>query len=1023
MQPMNRRLENSGERGEIIRRIIRLLTVLCSLSVITWLLVSFNPGPRSQLFETVSTAEAVERTGSELGRLKILNRCVSYVRSDYVVPERIRPMRMLIGALKAAEAMIPDLMITPNASEPENVKSLTVRMGDHTKNFNVEGTKDLYEMNWKLLEIFDYISRYLTSDIKADEVEYAAINGLLSPLDEHSVFLSPKAYKEMLLDTQGHFGGLGIVITTRKGVVVIVSVLPDTPAAKAGLRSGDRIIEINDESTVNMLLDEAVSKLRGEPGTKVTILVQRAEWTVPRTIELTRADIRIQSVTAEVLGEGVGYVRIRHFQEDTTEELTRQLKALRKKGALERLVLDLRQNPGGLLEQAVEVAKLFIRKGVIVVTEGKGNRMREEYQADGDAPFANLPMVVLVDSGSASAAEIVAGALKGNDRAMLIGDTTFGKGTVQVMFPVEDGALKLTVAQYLTPGDISIQGVGVTPDIDVDLVTIGRERIELKDGESKRDRDETRVLEPFGKVSHEQPIARVSVLRMDNESKDDGAEDDEPPLKDDEKFERDEYIELAYTLARATKSATRSGSIKDSLPALKDWMAKQDSLITTALTERGIDWTPGPVQPGATVRLSFFLDKPQPLLAGSKVKLRVSARNEGRDPLYRVYCLTSSDALAMDAKAFLLGRIGPGETVTREVVTTVPKDSWDRIDEVAFRLFQGDFEMPTPESVRVATRSLLRPRFAYSWQLQDISGNQDGQLSIGESARVIFDISNIGEGVAQKVLVTLRNKSGEGLYVRDGRVTFDKGVPIGATVQAPFTVELKRQFKGDSVKFEISILDLALHEFLSDEIVLPVVPNPASRIEDRNEALRTLHDGVDILSAAALDAPVLMKVPANFFLRSKGRIGEFFRVDLDEGRFAFVRGADVELINGVVRFSPLPETPIYRRIQPVIDVVFNPADKTLTILGNVKFQGQSGEARRKVLIYRGQDKVYFWTHAGASSDVTVPIESKIQLTQGRNDIAIYAVEGKNRASIKRYTIFSDGGSKSSEPMTNKGNTK
>jgi carboxyl-terminal processing protease len=1011
---MDRR-DNIGEKSDLARRVLRLMVVLAASSLIAWLLTSFDAGPRSPLFETVAVAraEAGERAESDLGRLRLLTRCVGFVRTNYVVPGRVKPVPMLIGALKAAEALVPDLMVTPDADEPERATSVVVRIGDQTRTFGVGKLADLYEMNWKLLDIFDFISRHLPPDVKADEVEYAAINGLLSPLDEHSVYLPPRAYKEMQLDTQGRFGGLGIVITTRKGLVTIVSVLPGTPSSKAGLRSGDRILEIGDESTMNMQLNDAVGKLRGEPGTPVTILVQRPEWTEPRAFAMVRAEIHIQSVSTEALGNGIGYARIRHFQEDTTSELGRQLGDLKKKGSLEGLVLDLRQNPGGLLEQAVEVGNLFIRKGVLVVTSGEGNRTRQEYRADGDAGFADLPLVVLVDGGSASAAEIVAGALKGDDRAPLIGDTTFGKGTVQVMYEVGDGALKLTVAQYLTPGDISIQGVGVTPDIDLEPVVVGTGRITLGVADSRRERDPNRLLEAFGKVANDVPSAHVPFLRDEGEAKEDrdDADEEEPPLKDDERFERDEWIDLAQTLARASRSATRAGEIKEGAEALREWTAAQDARIATALKDRGIDWSAGPVQPGASVKVSWGIDRGQPLPAGSKVKLKLTARNDGADPLFRVHCLTGSDNAAFDEREFVFGRIGPGESVTREVPVTVPKESWDRLDQVTFRLYQGDFEMTRPEPVKVAVRTLLRPRFAYSWQVQDGGGNGDGQLGPGESAGIVVDVSNVGEGVAQKVLVTLRNKSGEGVYVRDGRVTLRNGIPIGRCAQARFSIELKRDLAAQSVTFEVGILDLALHEFLSEEIQVPVVRAAAARFEARPEALRTVRDGVPILAAAAEGAPALLEVPGNYFLRSSGRLGEFCKVDLDEGRFAFVRASDVETVHGVVRYSALPEAPVPRFVQPAMDVAFQGAagSGALHVAGQVKFPARPGEARRKVLIFRGSDKVYFWTRKGPATDATVPVESTVPLRKGRNDIAVYAVEGKDRSTVRRYTVYSDTG--------------
>lgn len=1016
---MERHHDNVGARRALTRGIARLLTILASACLISWLLFGFELPERPALFETIGLreAEAGERAQTDLGKLRLLTRCVGWVRSNYVAPPRVKPLPMLVGALKAAEALVPDLMVTTDADEPARTTSVVVRVGDQQKTFDLSHVADLYEMNWKLLDVFDFVSAYLPGDVKAEDVEYTAINGMLTPLDEHSVYLPPRAYKEMQLDTQGRFGGLGIVITTRKGLVTIVSVLPGTPAAKAGLRSGDQILEIGDESTMNMALSDAVSKLRGEPGTPVNILVQRKEWTEAKAFPLTRAEIHIQSVSSEALGEGVGYARIRHFQEDTTRELKRQIEDLRARDSLKALVLDLRQNPGGLLEQAVDVSGLFVRRGTLVVTEGEGKRKRQEYEADGDAPFADLPLVVLIDNGSASAAEIVAGAVKGNDRAPLVGNTTFGKGTVQVMYEVGDGALKLTVAQYLTPGDISIQGVGITPDIELLPVSIGAERIAMNGAGVRRERDPKRLLEAFGKVANDVPLARVPFLLSKVEPESSAEDEEEPPLRDEEKFERDDAIDLAARLLKDVRSAGRGRALSEADGGLRAWAADQDARIAEALGRREIDWTAGPARPGAAIHVAFGIDKPQPLAAGARAKLRLSARNDGPEPLYRVHAVTESDSLAMDDREFVFGRIGPGETVTREVPVTIPKDTWDRTDQVAFRVWHGDVEAARPEPSIVATRGSLRPRFAYSWQVQDAAGNGDGVLNPGEAASVVFDVQNVGEGAAGKVLVSLRNKSGDGVYIRNGRVTLRDGLPIGRTAQARFSLELKRGVESAGVTLEVGILDQSVREFLSEEFTIPVVRQPAERFEPRHSALRTLRSGVRILVAATPDAPALFETPEGFFLRSSARRGDWYKVDIEEERFAFVRASDVEAMSGVVRFSPLPEAPLPRGVEPAVEMkVSDPggAGDSVWVSGQVRFAGHAGEARRKVLIFRGNDKVYFWTRKGPTLDTVVPVDARIPLLKGRNDIAVYAIEGKDRSALRRFTLWSATGRGSAE---------
>lgn len=993
-----------------VRRWLRVVVVLASAGLVGWLASTARFESRSVLFQSVGAqdAHADERVTGALGKLRLLTRSVGWIQSSYVVPARARPRAMLIGALRGAEATVPDLMVTPDADTPEQARAVEVRVGDNVRRFAVDDVDSLYQMNWRLLDVFAFVAEHLPADVKPEDVEYAAINGMLGPLDEHSTFLPPDAYREMKLDTEGRFGGLGIVITSRQGVVTVVSVMEGTPAAAAGLRTGDRIVEVGDESTMNMDLSAAVSRLRGEPGTEVAIRVERKEWDEPRAFTLTRAEIRVRGVTHEDLGDGVGYVRIRNFQEDTAEQVARAIEALRDAGAGRGVVLDLRQNPGGLLDQAVEVANLFVREGTLVVTEAEGKRRREEYAADGEAPFPDLPVVVLIDGGSASAAEIVAGALKNNDRAVVVGSTSFGKGTVQVMYDIADGALKLTVAQYLTPGDLSIQGVGVVPDLELLPVAIGRRHVTMGLLDERRPRDPSRRLEAFGPVAEEPPARRLFYLVDDVREEDE--DEDEPPVVDTEKFRRDEVIDMAAGLVRHV-GATGRGGLAGAAAALDRWTAGQDARISARMAEWGADWAAGPVRPDAPVRIAWAVVPEGPLQAGADVRLRLTAVNDGEAPLFRVHCMTESDADFLDGREFVFGRLEPGRPVVREVPIRVPPDAWDRDEQVRFRLFQQERETASPAPVRVRVEGLPRPRFAYAVQVQDAGG--DGMLDAGETATVIVDVRNVGRGPALRVLSTLRNPEQEsGINIRKGRERIDGGIPVDGTVQARFRVEVRPDRQPGPAALEIAILDTRLREFLSEKIALDV--GPAGRTFPREPASpwRVAGDGVPIRAAARADAPVLFHVPAGFLLRGTGRVDDFVRVDVDAERFGFVAASAVTPEAGAERFSVLPAVPVATHVQPELDVTFTtsapPGDDgrpRARVAGQVRFAGHDGEARRKVLVFRGNDKVHFWTRQGPTTEAVVDIDTMVPLVEGRNDLAVFAVEGKDRTVIRRYSVF------------------
>jgi carboxyl-terminal processing protease len=327
-----------------------------------------------------------------------------------------------------------------------------------------------YESLEAFTNILSIVKKNYVEDVDTKNLVNGAINGMLSSLDPHSAYLTPELYKELQMDTQGRFGGLGIEITVKGGILTVVSPIEDTPAAKAGVKPGDQIFKIEDEFTKDMTLVDAVKKMRGPKGSKITISVKREG--VPELINFTlmRDTIRVQSVRSRNLEEGYGYIRLAQFQERSDRDLQKALeKMAAEKAGLKGLVLDLRNNPGGLLTQAVRVADLFLDSGMIVYTEGRIESQKQKYFAQKDGSWMDFPIVVLVNGGSASASEIVAGALQDHKRAVVLGTKTFGKGSVQTILPLDDNsALRLTTARYFTPKGRSIQAMGIVPDIVVE---------------------------------------------------------------------------------------------------------------------------------------------------------------------------------------------------------------------------------------------------------------------------------------------------------------------------------------------------------------------------------------------------------------------------------------------------------------------------------------------------------------------------------------------------------------------------
>jgi carboxyl-terminal processing protease len=346
---------------------------------------------------------------------------------------------------------------------------LTLSLGGSVASKSADGGAT-YEQLRLFTEVLSIVQNQYVDEVPPKELIYSAIKGTLRGLDPHSSFLDPESYREMQVETSGSFGGLGIEITLRDDVLTVVAPIEGTPAHRAGLAPGDRIVKIDGIVTKDMQLADAVKRMRGKPGTKVTISVLREGWAEPRDFEIVREQIRVQSVRAHDLGGGVGYIRVRQFQEQTGHDIEAALDRFVRSGA-KALILDLRNNPGGLLTAAVEVAEKFVDDGkLIVYTEGRVRNQNMRFSAHAKKAYTSLPMVVLVNQGSASASEIVAGALQDYGRAVLVGTQTFGKGSVQTIIPLSDGSgLRLTTAKYFTPKGRSIHGKGITPDIVVEV--------------------------------------------------------------------------------------------------------------------------------------------------------------------------------------------------------------------------------------------------------------------------------------------------------------------------------------------------------------------------------------------------------------------------------------------------------------------------------------------------------------------------------------------------------------------------
>lgn len=365
-------------------------------------------------------------------------------------------------------------------------------------------------------QVLDLVERHYVSEPKRKELLNGAIKGMLQGLDPHSNYMNPEEYKDMQETTTGEFSGIGIEISLENGQVTVVSPIEDTPAFRAGLQSGDIILAINGQPTQELSLQEVVSRIRGTKGTDVELSILHSDAKTPLTVNIVRDAIPLISVKSKELEEGYYWMRITRFSERTTQELQEALKDAAKTG-LKGIVLDLRNNPGGLVEQAVGVSDTFLPTGTIVSIRGRQDSSKREYTAKAQGTDVTVPMVVLVNAGSASASEIVAGALRDHKRALIIGERTFGKGSVQNIIPLSDGSgLKLTVALYYTPNGSSIQAEGIAPDIEIPFEPVRSDEKKPMTRQMVREKDLTRHLSSTNSTS---PESKKSALPSTSKEK------------------------------------------------------------------------------------------------------------------------------------------------------------------------------------------------------------------------------------------------------------------------------------------------------------------------------------------------------------------------------------------------------------------------------------------------------------------------------------------------------------------------
>jgi carboxyl-terminal processing protease len=1008
-----------------------------------------------------STRVSGEKGGPQhdLSSLRVFTKVILYVKDNYVDPKRVKPREMMISALEYVEKSVPDVLVDGNAETGK----LHLNVNGKTREFDISHVDSLWKMSFTLKDVFDFVNKNMRPMEDTRDIEYAAVNGMLSTLDPHSVLLRPEVYREMKLSTKGEFGGLGFVIQMREGNLTVVKVLPKTPAHRAGIQKDDQIKKIGEESTVNMDLNEAVSKLRGPVDSRVSITVERKGWEKPRPMTLSRATISIESVQHKLLAGNVGYVRLKNFQGNTTRDLQAALSEMRRqaepKGGLKGVVLDMRGNPGGLLEQAIQVSDTFLSNGTIVSTVGLSDKLREEKRARPDEGEDTYPVAVLVNAGSASASEIVAGALKNLNRAVIIGRQTFGKGSVQVLYDFpDDSALKLTIAKYLTPGDVSIQEVGIVPDIELvpsavtdervlvfaPRKTIGEADLDQHFGNPNSDSVAKKREDVLGR---EKPLETVKYLKLDEKQQqaalakkqEEAAKNSETAAKDkahgtaanplldldsvstgeelddqmdaesQDEVKEDFEVQFARDYVLQMPYADRRQMLQKGKDFVEKKRREEEQRINSAISALNVDWSAGTTPRDVKLAATFTPTADQRIAAGETFDLTLTAENKGGEPLKRVRAWTESDNYYVDRREFLIGSLAPGEKKTWKVKVKLPKDLTSRRDEVTVKFFDDNGALPTTLVSELNFAELPRPAFAFNWQVVDEceSCNRDGVAQRGEDITLVMDVTNTGKGKALDSFAQIKNLGDPNIFIEKGRFKIGELAP-GETKTARFQLEVKKGYREGTFPLRLAIVDEPLEEFAMEKLELPVTDAPVAKLEPRKGSVKVA-EKVELLASPQQDAPVVARLSRPAVLNTDGATKGFYRVELDKDRFAFVRTQDARDARGKAT-APQGLSYVARRSPPEIRLDVDLAQGGLVANGEkYTLSGEVDDAQGLLDMYVlvNDQKVYFQgvdTKARAGEPQKLKFTTEFSLKEGNNSVLVVARESTDFASRRTLVI-------------------
>lgn len=838
------------------------------------------------------------------------------VPKAYYDPSRLRPRRAFVAGAARLERAAVEIVV----SAPDKDGVLEVQVRSQRRRFATRDLRTWMQMGDRLLDVLRFADRALGDPGRRDALQYAAIKGVLSVLDPHTTFFTPEEYRRQKSQFTGSRVGIGVTLTRRGKEIVVRSVASKGPADRAGIRPGDVLLQVDALEMSHLTPFIAARRLEGDPGTRVRVVVRRGPPPGQRfSRTLRRQVVVIPSVTGKMLPGRIALLTMTGVPKNLLASFEKALAPLRSKHP-HGWILDLRHNEGGYIQQAARVADFFLPEGLLCLAKGRGGQHQLTWRIKARPDRLIGPVVALVDARTASAAEILAGALSLGGRALLLGERTWGKGTVQKLVALPDGsAVKLTMWQYLVLGRYPIQASPIVPDVELLPVSVAKDNIRLlAAGQARREASQAHHVdaEAGRKAWVGRPVERVRYLLPRVQGND-------LPL--------DLAVRLLHRMGGAKTRAQMLAHLRRVVDPIR---VRAKAEIVAALRARGIHWDAPPAGAQAP-RLEARFDPPfSQVRAGHTARIRLTVRNTGAAPAYQVGGRLTAYLDAFDGREILVGKVAPGATVTRTLEAPIPKGIRTRLEwiRVTLRAANGGTRPHAQASVRI--QEAPRPRLRLSWQVDDRkTGSGDGRLAPGERATLRLVIRNEGPEKATALRVDAVEPSG---CVVLGQARLELGsLGPGQETTAQLPLTCRKAPTRDKPGLRVTVYDRVLGGDLSVTLELPRERRRGRTFAPAKGSATTKTLRADLATWAGPEALRVGHVPAGTLLVVQARRGDWLRVGgLPNGRFAFVTTEDVRLgppgklglakldptwtvVPPAVSLGPLPE--VTRQAEIVLD--------------------------------------------------------------------------------------------------------